>query len=218
MPSYVYHLLVFVSSVVELVYEILWMRRFTLLFGGTAPAGAITLSAMFLGMGVGSAVVGRWASRWTRTLRGVALLQLGMAVGAALLEMILGLYDRLLPGFYPILSGRPTAFLAVEATLAITAVAVPSFFMGGILPLASHAIAVPKSRLGATLGGLYSMSLLGACLGTVLTPMAILPALGVDGGYLAAIVANLAIGLAAIAMDARRRATTASTALPSPAA
>src|SRR5438132_172287 len=94
MPRSVYHILVLVSSAVELVYEILWMRRFTLLFGGTAPAGAITLSAMFLGMAVGSAVIGRLASRWTRTLQGFALLQLGMAVGAALLETILGLPHR----------------------------------------------------------------------------------------------------------------------------
>ena len=193
MPRSVYHILVLVSSAVELVYEILWMRRFTLLFGGTAPAGAITLSAMFLGMAVGSAVIGRLASRWTRTLQGFALLQLGMAVGAALLETILGLYDRLLPGFYPILSGRPAAFLAVEAALASAAVVVPSFFMGGILPLASHAIAGPGPRLGATLGGLYAMSLLGACFGTVLVPVAILPSLGADRGYLAAIVVNLAM-------------------------
>src|SRR5262245_12967059 len=218
MPSYVYHLLVFVSSVVELVYEILWMRRFTLLFGGTAPAGAITLSAMFFGMAVGSAVVGRLTSRWTRALQGFALLQLGTAVGAALFETILGLYDRLLSDFYPILSGRPTASLAIEAALAIAAVAVPSFFMGGILPLASHASAGLRPRLGATLGGLYSMSLLGACCGTVLVPVVILLTLGVHGGYLAAIVANIAIGLAAIAMDVRRRATTASAALPSPVA
>src|SRR2546427_2596873 len=94
MPRSVYHILVLVSSAVELVYEILWMRRFTLLFGGTAPAGAITLSAMFLGMAVGSAVIGRLASRWTRTLQGFALLQLGMAGGA-------GLPQTILPGFDP---------------------------------------------------------------------------------------------------------------------
>jgi len=62
------------------------------------------------------------------------------------------------------------------------------------------------------------MSLLGACFGTVLVPVAILPSLGADRGYLAAIVANLAMGLAAIAMDARWRATTTSAALPSPVA
>src|SRR3989442_13260355 len=131
MPRSVYHILVLVSSTVDLVYEILWMRRFTLLFGGTAPAGAITLSAMFLGMAVGSTVVGRLASRWTRTLQGFALLQLGMAVGAALLETILGLYDRLLPRFYPILSRRPAAFLALQAALARAAGGGSPFFLGG---------------------------------------------------------------------------------------
>src|SRR3989442_3914925 len=114
MPRSVYHILVLVSSTVDLVYEILWMRRFTLLFGGTAPAGAITLSAMFLGMAVGSAVIGRLASRWTRTLQGFALLQLGMAVGAAALETILRVYDPPPPRFYPLLSRRPAALLALE--------------------------------------------------------------------------------------------------------
>src|SRR5436309_2551445 len=125
---------------------------------------------------------------------------------------------RGLRGFSPFLSRRPAAFLAAEAALASVAVAVPSFFMGGILPLASHAIAGPGPRLGATLGGLYAMSLLGACFGTVLVPVVILPSLGADRGYLAAIVVNLAMGMAAIAMDARWRVTTTSAALSSPTA
>src|SRR3989442_15858327 len=102
MPRSVYHILVLVSSAVELVYEILWMRRFTLLFGGTAPAGAITLSAMFLGMAVGRAVIGRLASGWARTPEGVALLPLGMAGGAAGPSTVPGGFARPPSGVSPL--------------------------------------------------------------------------------------------------------------------
>ena len=193
------YLLILASSAVELVYEVLWMRRFTVLFGGTAPAAAVTLSAIFLGMAAGSAVVGRLAGRWKRTMRAFAVLQLGMAAGAALLEPLLRGYEAFLAAFYPVLPGRPASFLAVRGALALAAVALPAFFMGGALPLAGHALASRGKRLGTALAGLCVASLLGACGGTLLVPAVLLPLLGANGSYLAAIAANLVLGgLAAV--------------------
>ncbi len=75
-------LLFFASGALALAYEVLWQRRFALVFGGGAPAAAAVLAAYFAGLGVGSYVVGRAAARVTRPLRVSAVLEALVAVGA----------------------------------------------------------------------------------------------------------------------------------------
>src|SRR5260221_1500409 len=94
------HILMFCSGALALVYEILWMRRFAALFGSTTPAVAATLAAVFLGFTVGSLVVGARAARSLRPLRAYGWLEIGAGIGALMVQPILGLYDRLYPGFY----------------------------------------------------------------------------------------------------------------------
>ena len=61
--------LFFVSGPLALVYEVLWQRRFALLFGGGATAAAAVLAAYFAGLGAGSHVFGRSAAGAARPLR-----------------------------------------------------------------------------------------------------------------------------------------------------
>ena len=57
------HFLLFVSGGLALVYELLWMRRFAVVFGAATPAVSATLAAIFLGFAVGSTVLGARAAR-----------------------------------------------------------------------------------------------------------------------------------------------------------
>ena len=50
----------FLSGALALVYDVLWLRRFSVVFGATTTAMAATLTAVFLGFAVGS---GRFGPR-----------------------------------------------------------------------------------------------------------------------------------------------------------
>ena len=50
-----FHYLLFVSGGLALVYEVLWLRLFTSVFGATTPATAATLVVVFVGLTAGSA-------------------------------------------------------------------------------------------------------------------------------------------------------------------
>ena len=47
------HLLLALSGATALTYEVLWMRRFALLFGGGAVAVTLTVATLFGGLGLG---------------------------------------------------------------------------------------------------------------------------------------------------------------------
>ena len=76
------HALFTLSGAVALVYQVLWMRRFTVLFGATAPAAAVTLAAFFAGPAAGSAWIGRRCGAWRKPLRAFAALEAGAGLAA----------------------------------------------------------------------------------------------------------------------------------------
>ena len=195
------YLLAFVSGAAALVYEVLWVRRFVSLFGATAPAASATLSAMFLGLAAGSLVVGRRSARWRRPLRAYGILEVCMATGALTVIPALGLYERVYPAIYNGSFNHPLVFVAVKTALATAALFVPAFLMGGTLPLLAHAFVASREEFGKTGSVIYAANTFGAVLGALAVPFILLPTLGAERSYFAAVAANLCVGVLAILLD-----------------
>ncbi|HVF43992.1 MAG TPA: fused MFS/spermidine synthase [Pyrinomonadaceae bacterium] len=190
-----------VSGAAALVYEVLWVRRFVSLFGATAPAASATLSALFLGLAAGSLVVGRRSARWRRPLRAYGVLELCVALGALLVIPALGLYERVYPAIYNGSFNHPLVFVAVKTALATAALFVPAFLMGGTLPLLAHAFVASREEFGKTGSVIYAANTFGAVAGALAVPFLLLPSLGAEKSYFAAVAANLCVGALAILLD-----------------
>ena len=179
------------------------MRWFTTLFGATTLATTATLSGFFLGLAAGSRAFGERSKRWRRPVRAFGVLEIGVGLGALLVPLVLGLYARMYPALHPWLSPYPAGFALVKLLLAVAAIGLPAFCMGGTLPALAGAIASPGSRLGIPVGGLYAIHLLGAALGTLAVPFVLLPRLGLTASYACAIAGSLAIGVTAFFVGSR---------------
>ena len=173
------------------------MRWFTTLFGATTLATTATLSGFFLGLAAGSHAFGGRSRGWRRPVRAFGLLEIGVGLGAALVPLVLGLYRQAYPTLYPLLSPFPAGFALVKLLLAMAAVGIPSFCMGGTLPALVEAVAPSGRRLGIPAGGLYAINLMGASVGALAVPFVLLPRLGLDRSYACAVVASVAVGLTA---------------------
>lgn len=195
------YLFALVSGGAALVYEVLWVRRFVALFGATAPAASATLSALFLGLAVGSLVVGRRSARWRRPLRAYGILEVCIALGALAVIPALGLYERVYPAIYNGSFNHTLVFVAVKTVLATAALFVPAFLMGGTLPLLAHAFVASREEFGKTGSVIYAANTFGAVVGALAVPFLLLPALGAERSYFAAVAANLCVGLSAILLD-----------------
>src|SRR5438105_3629502 len=191
------HLLMFASGALALVYEILWMRRFAAVFGATTPAVAAILAAVFLGFTAGSFVIGARAIRTRRALRAYGWLEMGVGFGGLLVEPLLRLYDYFYPSLYHALAGSPAGFAVAKTILAVAAVFLPTFCMGGTVPLLSQAIAVERRRLGISAGGVYAANTFGAALGALSVPFLWLPNLSARASYATCIAGSWLIGVIA---------------------
>jgi spermidine synthase len=205
------YILFFASGITALIYEIVWTRMLTLVFGHTVFSVSVVLAAFMAGLGFGSYLFGVVIDRMSAPSAGakgeesapVPLLLYGwIEVGVFVLG---GLLSLLFANFYAFYSwvhiGLPDSIFiqnGVKAALAFTLIFVPTTLMGATLPIISKYYVTDNSRLGRQIGILYGVNTLGAVVGCLLTGFVFISALGVLQTALLAAVLNLFVGVIAI--------------------
>lgn len=173
------------------------MRRFSVLLGATAPAVAAALTAFFVGLGLGSYLLGRLAPRFPRPLRAFAVLEIGTGLSALAVEPILAAIQPVYAWLYDASGENVALHLTLRIGVAVIAVLVPATCMGGTLPLLSQLVAARARSLGVRAGGLYAVNTLGAACGALVVPAVLLPSFGATGALSAVVVTSLLIAAAA---------------------
>jgi spermidine synthase len=207
------------SGATALVYQVAWTRNLSLIFGASHQAIAIVLSAFMAGLGLGGYWLGRRAERLRRPLRVYGLLEYGVALAALALPLLLSLVQRAYVDVAIRIEGVTWSLNALRLILAFALLLVPTFFMGGTLPVLTRAVVRGLGDFGPKLAWLYGINTAGAVVGAALAGFVLLPWLGLLRTQFVAIVANVTIATLAVVADARvRRARAPATAADSPMA
>ncbi len=190
----------FFSGCAGLIYEILWTRMLTLIFGSTAFATSTVLSAFMGGLALGSLVFGKIADRIKRPLRGYSLLEIGT-----------GLYALVTPFLFKIVQ---PLYLSVARNwqfsfayniflffLCLILLITPTTMMGGTLPLMSRFFIKRAESVGKLVGFLYAINTFGAVIGILMAGYFLLPIMGVHRLILIAAVLNIGIGALCFIFD-----------------
>ena len=207
-------LLFVLSGAAGLVYEVIWIRALTLLFGKTVHAASAVLAAFMAGLALGSAVGGRLVdrriARGDDPLRIYALLEAGVGVAALILPLLLMVVTRL----YLSLSGPfehlPAWISVVRFVLATLALMPATCLMGATLPALSRWAVRRESQVGNRLGLLYALNTLGGVAGCLLAGFLLLEALGLRGTTFTAVAGNFLVAGLAWWMSRRRSGAPAS--------
>ena len=181
--------LFFCSGISGLVYEVVWTRQLTYLFGATLYAVSTVLAAYMGGLALGSFLFGKYADRSKNNLRLYALLELGIGIAALILPFLLSLLDPIYKFAYRHFSSF--LFLSLlRFALTFSVLLIPTTLMGGTLPVLSRFLVRKKESLGMNVGALYSLNTLGAVLGCFITGFILIEALGIHGATLLAVAIN----------------------------
>ncbi|MBI5345436.1 MAG: fused MFS/spermidine synthase, partial [Deltaproteobacteria bacterium] len=198
MPRRIIFALFLLSGMTGLIYQVVWTKLLTLVFGVTILAVSTVLTSFFGGLALGSYVGGRWIDRrgngfkWygaAETLVGVYAL-----VFPALITVNNSVYVSIAhaasPGFY----GQSLLKFALSVLLLI----IPATLMGATLPILSKTLARSDARFAKDVGGLYAVNTAGAVIGAVLTAFILIPSIGQKTILYLAGFLNIAIGVCAI--------------------
>lgn len=195
--------LVFLSGCCALVYQIGWLRELRLVFGASTYASSAVLAIFMAGLGLGGIVLGRAADRRLRPLRLYGILELGVAAGALLSPALFVLTRDIYfaTGGVAVL-GQPLAIL-VRMSLSAAVLGLPTFLMGGTLPAAARHVQSSADPGRRDLALLYGTNTLGAVVGVLAATFFLLESFGTRMTVVSAAVVNVAVGLAALALERR---------------
>ena len=202
----VFGLLFLVSGATGLVYELVWTRDLYLFFGSTIHSITTVVAAYMGGLGLGAYLLGRLADRRPNPARLYGLLEIGIGVfglgSAWVLDRVgvayLALARVLAPGVWPA--------AGIKFVFAFTVLLVPTFLMGGTLPVLTRAFAGTRlDQYRRQLALFYGINTLGGVVGCALAGYVLIEKVGLRGTLFAVAVVNLLLGAAALLL-ARRAA------------
>ena len=187
--------LFFLTGFSGLLYEVLWTRELTVVFGNTVAATSTVLAAYMGGLALGSFIFGRIADRVRKPLLLYGALEAIVAASALLFPLVLHASVPLLQGLYR--SGHVNLLYSVRFLIAFLFLFIPTGAMGGSLPALGRLLARVESA-GRILSFLYGVNTLGATLGTFCAGFWIIPAMGLSGALWTAVALNVAVAVASV--------------------
>ncbi|HON18108.1 MAG TPA: hypothetical protein PK990_02960 [Salinivirgaceae bacterium] len=161
-------LIVFIAGFAFISYEINLFRSLSNLFGATIVASTLTLSIFMAGYGIGAYSFGH-AFKTHYPIRTLIVLMMGLSLsGLAAYSFIQWGIPKL---YFELDSADSSFFLQKFASYAMASVflLLPSFFMGGILPIITQIFQSWQNKVINSISTLYALDTLGGVLGGVFT-------------------------------------------------
>ena len=190
--------LFFVSGIAGLIYQVLWLRRLSLVFGVTVYAASTVLAAFMAGLAIGSALSGRILRRGLSPLAAFGIAEILVGVTGLLSPFLLDAASLFYSALHRTASDSLSVLTVARLASSFAILALPTAMMGVTLPLLSAAVSRPGGANGTSISLLYAINTLGAMSGTLLSGLILIPAIGIQRSFLLAATLNVIVGAIAI--------------------
>jgi spermidine synthase len=188
------------SGACGLVYEIAWSKYLSLFMGSTAYSHMIVLATFMGGLALGSWYWGRRADRTPDPLRLYGLLELAIGVYGILYPLLMVLLEEAFLGSLRSLglTSDAPAVLFLKLTLSALSLIIPTFCMGGTLPLLLKLVTKSAEEAGMRVATLYWINSAGAVVGAATAGFLLIRIYSLDTAIWITAAASIGGGIAAI--------------------
>jgi len=192
-----------VSGISGLIYEVTWSKYLSLFMGSTAYSHMIVLATFMGGLALGAFFWGRFADRTLNPLRMYAALEIIIGAYCATYPFLMSVTEKLFilmaTGFH--LQVSPVSLTLVKILLSMTTLLLPTFCMGGTLPVLLKVLTRSLGEAGKDIATLYWVNSFGAVVGAALAGFFLIQRYSLDGATWIAAVINLVVGTIALLLS-----------------
>ena len=194
----------FFSGTAGLLYQVVWTRMLTQIFGNTTYAIATVLSAFMAGLAIGSYVFGKIADRGKNDFLLYGILEAGVGVYGFAVPWLFTLAQRVYGPIFGLNESHPFLFNLVLFGLSFVLLVFPTLLIGATLPVLSRFFVRSFAQFGRRVGDLYATNTLGAVIGCAAAGFFFIPTLGMRATVFLAAAMNLVIALLILIADRLR--------------
>jgi spermidine synthase len=205
--------LFFLSGVSALIYQSLWLRLLSLVFGVTIYAASTVLASFMAGLALGTLAAGRLTRRVRSPLRWFAAAELGVGLAALATPWALEAGSHVWIALQARLPDQLWIVTIARFACALAVLLVPTVLMGATLPLVVRSSLVENDLVGPRVGVLYATNTAGAIAGALLAGFVLIGGIGIQRSFLLAAALNGLVALVAMLLAWRREPASA----PAPA-
>jgi len=187
------------SGICGLIYEVAWSKYLALFIGSTAWSNMIVLATYMGGLALGAFYLGRYSDKVLNQLKLYGLLEVGIGIYCLAYPFLIEIVGNLFLHSASTFSGG--GLLTLKFLLSFSTLILPTFLMGGTLPILTKFVSKNISNSGRDVAVLYYINSFGAVIGTGLAGFFLIRSYGVEHTVWIAAFINILIGLAAIAFS-----------------
>jgi predicted membrane-bound spermidine synthase len=195
--------LFFCSGATALVYEVIWSKFLSQMFGSTIYAQTVVLAAFMGGLALGNKFFGRWADRLQQPVRAYGYLEIAIGLYAFFFPTLDNFADRIFVGLGSGIAQHTLWLLALKGALSAMLLLGPTILMGGTLPLLAAWLQHFSSDAGRRSARFYSVNSLGAVVGAGLAGFWLVQNLGMISSLQMTALVNVTVGTTAILLSRR---------------
>ncbi|MFT5110285.1 MAG: spermidine synthase [Pseudoalteromonas tetraodonis] len=204
----------FLSGMAGLIYQMVWMRYLSTVFGTSELAIVAVLVAYMGGLAAGAWAASKLLHKLRRPIITYAVLELAIAVSAIAVPLLLRFAGLIHTGLLGGQAELPADGGLVEAiahlALGCLVLFIPTACMGATLPILAKGLIHRSSQIGRRIGWLYALNTFGAVAGTITAAFFLIPTLGLWRASFFGVALNILV--AALGWSVARKAGDASSA------
>src|SRR6266404_4371941 len=197
----------FFSGAAGLIYQVVWTRMLTQIFGNTTYAIATVLSAFMAGLAIGSYLFGQIADRGKNDFLLYGILEAGVGVYGFVVPWIFKMAQNVYGPIFGLNESYPFLFNLVLFFLSFVLLVFPTMLMGATLPVLSRFFVRSFAQFGRRVGDLYATNTLGAVIGCAAAGFFLIPLLGMRMTVYVAAAVNMVIAAVILITDRLRDKT-----------
>lgn len=183
----------FLSGAAGLVYQIVWIRLLSLVFGNTVYAVSMVVAGFLSGLALGSHYWGKRADRIARPVKTYVFLEAGIAVSAIVITLMINFIDDAIVRAMTVESINSGGWQLLRFVIMFAILLVPTSLMGGTLPVMGKVYVPSEDKIGLGVGSIYAANTYGAMIGAFLSGFVLVPILGMSGALATAFFLNLTV-------------------------
>ncbi|MGQ0550662.1 MAG: fused MFS/spermidine synthase [Armatimonadota bacterium] len=178
------------SGLAAMAYEVAWARVLGLMMGSSVYAFGALVVVLLAGLGIGSALYGRWRRDPDGHVTAFGIIELLIAITAVLSVIIVPTLPELVVRLHPLVRDSFSLQILEHLGIAGALAFVPALLFGATFPAVVGSLG-GSERLGRTIGRVYGANTVGTVLGAYLVGFVLIPSVGLRATIIVGVMANL---------------------------
>lgn len=183
------------SGASALMYEVIWTRELSLLFGSSVYAVSTMLTSFMSGLTLGAYIGGKIADRSKNLFKVFGLLEFGIGLFGLITFPVINNLSPVYFYIYNLFHQNAYIFYLAQFILSFLIMLIPTSLMGATFPVVSKIETKRIEEVGEDVGSVYSINTLGSIIGSFSAGFLIIPAVGIRNATLVAASLNIFVAL-----------------------